>query len=773
MPAVTRRLALVLAVAALPVIAGPPVAHAEDTGAAGIVLTAPDRYVPVQDTLVAAGDTGYLHRRETRDGSTAPYQWRGYDGTERTVDGFTSPLPGQQGYYAAGTDLLPVPLGATGVVQLRDPSTGESTPLTVPEGQYTVGSFGRTVLTVSFDAAWQVDKVHILRVQDGVTTDTPVDRPAGALFHRYPIAAGDGRVAVLRTNDAHELGVLDLSTGSLTVVPTSAAVYEPTSMQVAVSPTHIAWYQPGMSQARAVRRDDPAGAQTAVPVPASADGSPVIGLAGDWLLTAHRPKAPTGQNPPLRRGGPLKATPLGGGQAVTLLAAAQSDLAQIPGGGATVVGGAGAGDWAVRRVEAGADGALTLRTLSEVPARPASVRGIALAGGQLITKEDDSAPLPAYQTRKVTLGAAPSAGERSEVTTAPLDPDYGQPMGAGDGSVVHVWHDDAIQRDVLVRATASGARTEFVMFDRNTALSGRLLRDASGRYAVFGGGDERRVVDFEAPGGAAVVQSLETPAAALSGSTLWTTDRTWGQVEARDLVSGRVTPYKVGASCVIQDIQTVGRWVYWDCLGQNVIGGDPSTPFGVYDLKTGANISLPKRGKLGDGFVVNHDTAAGELRLTDFHTGTAAAPRVLTGLSTVPGWKNYDVDKFGGGVGWVDAAGAAHVVPSGVPAQAPTVTGAQVDTGYAVTSGAAWAPAWQLSKPVTGAKVVIRRGSEAVRTLDATALGAALTARWDGRLADGTSAAAGAYTWELTGAPEDGTGAALAVTGTLSVTDGA
>ncbi|MEU8893312.1 hypothetical protein [Streptomyces sp. NPDC048442] len=90
-----------------------------------------------------------------------------------------------------------------------------------------------------------------------------------------------------------------------------------------------------------------------------------------------------------------------------------------------------------------------------------------------------------------------------------------------------------------------------------------------------------------------------------------------------------------------------------------------------------------------------------------------------------------------------------------------------------MTSGTTRAPAWQLSKPVTGAKVVIRRTSKVVRTLDATGLGAALTPRWDGRFVDGTSAAAGARIWELTGAPEDGTGTALGVTGTLRVIDGA
>ncbi|MFE0456846.1 FlgD immunoglobulin-like domain containing protein [Streptomyces sp. NPDC058914] len=770
-----RRLSLLLAVATVPVLAVSPAAHAEDPAPAGLVLPAPAKYVPVQDTLYAAGDTGYLHRRETTDGSTPVYQWRGYDGTERTVENFTGKVPGQQGYYGAGTDILPVPIGASGVVELRDPATGESTQLTVPEGQYTVGSFGRTVLTISYNEVWQVDKVHILRVQDGITVDTPVDPADGERFDRYPVVAGDGQIAVVRFLHGRTLGILDLATGALTPVSSNVVVDESWNIQAAVSPTHIAWYQQGMSTARVVRRDDPAGAQTTVAVPAAGETSgdiPVVGLAGDWLLTGYRPGAPTEQNPPLRRGGPLKATPLGGGSPVTLLAAAQPDLFQVPGGGAVAVGGADSGDWAVRRVEVAADGGLTLRTLAEVPSRPAVVRGIALSGGQLVTKEEDSAPRPAYLTRKATLTGTPTAGPRSELTTAPLGDSYGQPLGAGDGSVVHVRHDDTTQRDILVRATASGARAEVIPFDRNTpATSGRGLRDAAGRYAVYGGGDERVVVDFEAPGGAAVVQRLTTPAAALWGSQLWTTDGTGGRIEARDLVTGTVTAYSVGASCVIRDIQTVGRWVYWDCLGQDIIGGDQSTPFGVYDLATGASVSLPKRGELGDGFVVNHDTSAGRLQLTDFHTGTATEPRTLTDLPAVSYWKNYDVDKFGGGVAWLDGTGQAHVVPSGVPAQPLTVTATDAPTAYARTDGATWNPQWRLSKPATGAQLVIKRKTKVVRTLDTTAVGAALTARWDGTLADGTRVAAGAYTWQLTATPEDGTGTGLNLTGTLTVTD--
>ncbi|MGW5125928.1 FlgD immunoglobulin-like domain containing protein [Streptomyces sp. NPDC004069] len=765
---VARRLTLVLALAAVPAIAVPTVARAGDTEPAELVLTAPDRYEPVQDVLYASGDTGYLHRRETNDGSTAPYQWRGYDGSERTVEDFTGRLPGQQGYYGTGTDILPVSVGSSGVVRLRDPATGESTPLTVPDGQHTVGSFGRTVLTVSYNEVWQVDKLHILRLEDGVTTDTPVEPPSGMRFDPYPVAAGDGRVAVVKFTHTYALGVLDLTSGDLTSVTTHAVgPDEPWTLQAAVSPTHIAWYQQGMRQAFVVRRDDPDGAQTSVAMSPSDAGDQVIGLAGDWLLTAFRPATSHEHNPPLTRGGPLKATPLGGGSPVTLLAAAQSDLTQIPGGGAITVGGADAGDWAVRRVEVAADGGLTLRTLSKVPARPAAVRGIALAAGQLVTREIDSAPLPSYHTRTVTLTGTPSAGERTEVATAPLEDSYGQPLGAGDGSVVYARHDDAAQRDVLVRATASGQRTEVIAYDRPTpAASGRGLYDASGRYALYNGG---LLVDFEAPGGGAVVEQLDTWAA-LWGSELWA-GGTGGRIEARDLASGAVTSYHVDASCEIRQIQTVGRWVYWDCLGRDVTY-DSSAPFGVYDLRTGQNISLPERGKLGDGFVVNQDTGAGRLLLTDFHTGTAAAPRVLTDLPTESWWKNYDVDKYGGGIAWLDADGAAHVVPSGVPAQALTATASRIDTAYAPRPGTTWNPTWQLSKPSTGAQLVIKSKKKVVRTLTPTADGATLTARWDGTLANGKPAAAGTYTWELTATPEDGAGAPLTLTGTLAVTAG-
>ncbi|MEU6006205.1 hypothetical protein [Streptomyces sp. NPDC047453] len=79
--------------------------------------------------------------------------------------------------------------------------------------------------------------------------------------------------------------------------------------------------------------------------------------------------------------------------------------------------------------------------------------------------------------------------------------------------------------------------------------------------------------------------------------------------------------------------------------------------------------------------------------------------------------KNYDVDKYGGGVAWLDADGAAHVAPSGVPTQALTATATRTDAAFAPRAGATWNPAWQLSKPYTDAQLLIKSKKKVVRTL--------------------------------------------------------
>jgi hypothetical protein len=369
LPALTRNAlsrSTVAALAALALAAGTvatlvPSAHAAPASSAAPARAESVQYV--QDSLYAAGDTGYLHRRANADGSPGPYAWRGYDGTEQTLDAYNGALPGEYGYYGAGTDVLHTSPATSGQVQLRNMATGEAITVTVPEGQYTVAAFGSTLITQEYNEYWQIARLHILRVAhaaDGTTvTDTPVEPPESQFFHQQPVLAGDGRSVLIRLRHAYDIGLLDLTTGGLTTIAAHPAVDESLRLQAVLSPTHIAVYEEGTTQARVVRRDDPTGAQTVVPVPQNAAGTPFVGLAGGWLLTTYRPAYGTPAGP----GGPLLATPLRGGAARTLLPAAEPQIAQIPGGGVIAVGESATGGWTAHRVSVAPSGKLSLNIL--------------------------------------------------------------------------------------------------------------------------------------------------------------------------------------------------------------------------------------------------------------------------------------------------------------------------------------------------------------------------------------------------------------------------
>ncbi|OQD51712.1 hypothetical protein BM536_038555 [Streptomyces phaeoluteigriseus] len=58
---------------------------------------------------------------------------------------------------------------------------------------------------------------------------------------------------------------------------------------------------------------------------------------------------------------------------------------------------------------------------------------------------------------------------------------------------------------------------------------------------------------------------------------------------------------------------------------------------------------------------------------------------MLNTFSSVPGWKNHDVDGFDGGIARQETDGTPPVGASGVPTQPPTVTGAQAPATYTRT----------------------------------------------------------------------------------------
>ncbi|WP_225836193.1 hypothetical protein [Streptomyces sp. NK08204] len=359
--------ALTLATAGL--ITSAPAAHAAPVPAAapahgtGFAPDTTDQVQYAQDDVYAAGDLGYLHRRANADGSPGPYTWHAYDGTEQTLASYGGALPGQYGYYGNGSDtLLTSPQYSGGQAQLRNTATGATVDVTVPDGQYVAAAFGSTVITQEYNDVWQIARLHLLHVTDTgeITSDIPVDPPSDQFFPKdQAVLAGDGTSALVRFRHATAIGLLDLSTGALTSISTHATDDDPVYLQAALSPTHIAVYHEGASQARVVRRDDPTGAQTAVNVPQSTTGTAFIGLTGEWLLTTYRPPAGTTPGP----GGPLLATPLSGGTPLTLLPSAGPQIAQIPAGGAIAVGEAADGTWTAHVITTAPNGRPTAQPL--------------------------------------------------------------------------------------------------------------------------------------------------------------------------------------------------------------------------------------------------------------------------------------------------------------------------------------------------------------------------------------------------------------------------
>lgn len=105
----------------------------------------------------------------------------------------------------------------------------------------------------------------------------------------------------------------------------------------------------------------------------------------------------------------------------------------------------------------------------------------------------------------------------------------------------------------------------------------------------------------------------------------------------------------------------------------------------------------------------------------------------------------------------------------------PRLIGAVAAASFAPASQA-WAPQFDLSKPVNAPRLTISRAGATVRVLTGTAAdGSVRDLSWNGLDADGNPAAAGAYSWRLTGNAADGDGPLFdvdgtSVTGTVTLT---
>jgi hypothetical protein len=295
--------------------------------------------------------------------------------------------------------------------------------------------------------------------------------------------------------------------------------------------------------------------------------------------------------------------------------------------------------------------------------------------------------------------------------------------------------------------------------DEPTVTGGRFV-DATGRYYVYQASSTgKQYVDAVTAYRTADVRLTRAiTAASVWGSALWTPGSGNGVVTQYDLESKKtVATVSTGAPCTVKELQVVGRWIYWNC--------GPTGAAGVYDRTAKKNITVPSGPALvGDGYLVQHDRAAGKLKLTDYHSGTAAPAREIADL---PAGNTADqrrltwtVDKFGGDIAYVGQDHSIRIVQSGVPAQSlakieSDVAGDSVDVkgDNGVND---WGSYWQLNKPANWTFTVKDQQGRTERTI--TGSGAQADVDWDLKSDSGAYLTNGPKTWTLKAVAEDGGG---------------
>ncbi|KOG30833.1 FG-GAP repeat domain-containing protein [Streptomyces resistomycificus] len=299
------------------------------------------------------------------------------------------------------------------------------------------------------------------------------------------------------------------------------------------------------------------------------------------------------------------------------------------------------------------------------------------------------------------------------------------------------------------------------------SVTGGRFVDVTGRYYVYEAASTgKQYVDSVQTMRSQDVRLTRTASAAsVWGARLYTPGSGAGAVTAYDLEQKKtVETLATGAPCTVKELQVVGRWVYWNCGATGAAG--------VYDRTAKKKISVPSGAALvGDGYLVRHDRSAGKLLLTDFHTGTAAAPREIADL---PAGRTADqrrqtwaVDKFGGDIAYLDAARTVHVVQSGVPSQSLVKIESEVGDEYVEARSSYWGSTWQLSKPAAWTFAVKDSAGRAV--YHATGTGTEAEVIWSGQTDAGTYAYNGRYTWTLTATATEG-GGTYGTSGSIGLT---
>ncbi|MGW0574485.1 FG-GAP-like repeat-containing protein [Streptomyces sp. NPDC002920] len=773
---------LALGLGLTPVIASPAAA---DGPAARLDVTSNWRAVPREDSLGSFGATGFVHSPEDADPSFGQeFQWTRFDtGQTTTLLGYGNGEDAGFGEFGAESDY--VAHHYPGSLDIQNMADGTTHRLDIPREDFFQGLVGSSVLVRDYatDDSGTVDGWYVLPAGNPVAdAKVPVTGwPEGTDLRYARLVAGDAREAVVQFATSasgaevglfDRLGLIDLETGRLRVVDAATTW----GTWVTVAGDDIAWVDTDRIAHIGSRGDLDAPDRT-FPFPADLDGSKFALLDG-WLLAFTRAD---GTDAALKRG--LVAVSAVG-QRRTLLEKADKEAVQIAGGGVAVIGGTSSADWYVQKVTLDTDDLPQLEKVRRIAPVAVGIDAIALSAGTLSTVEKEGPRGAGFYNRTLSPAQAPTsvsdpvwAGResgRSYDYTVCGQSLCTQLFNSGDGRSVY-----------QVRNYQSSPQVEIVgrrgpdQADRALTgdFDGRLV-DSSGRYAVYQSGrptapglpvENGKTIVVDLDTGSVVDQRAQT-GATVWGSTLYTGTATAGTVARKNLANGTdAGTLDTGAPCVPVELQSAGPWLYWTC--------EQFQRHGVVNVMTGQKVALPsgRGGLLGDGYFVNQRYTGSGLRLTEFQSGTAVTrdlgiPMPSDGSDTRR--RTWAVDRFGGGIAYVDKENAVHVVASGVPASPLTATTAV--TPAAFQASGSWQASWQLSRPAASWKLTVRSAAGAtVRTLGGGEIRGTVTADWDGRTTAGAYAPNGTYTWTLTAQPADGRGAPLTLTGKASLTGGA
>ncbi|MFJ2090731.1 FG-GAP repeat domain-containing protein [Streptomyces sp. NPDC087901] len=621
-----------------------------------VVVPAAVRNWPRNAGSVSPGTSGYLSWPEGSD----HYLWTSY-ATGETQDAAAFITAADMVFFAQ-SDTVAVRQSSTTPFDIRFrayPSGADRGTVTIPKGYSWAGTAGEAAVAYTPGASGE-RVVHLFKPVAGggsenvTVTGFPQNsqwnangpRDADSLMMRYRVPTDDPKKFL------YQWGLVDARSGTFSEIlsPLSA----PWGRKAVMSDKYVGEWSSGTGAQLLLRAD--LGAPPVIVPPEVTKGMTEFGLVGDNIVAGYADTEG------------LYTFPLSGGTKRQLLPRTSGFVYAAPDGSMLAVGGSGPQDWDSWRLSATGAGGVISDKLQHLPSLAAPVDGIALSGGNL-TYLDQTSDDPGYDvrfnTRTVSSAAVPVVGQalpgEGYNKMCVVNEVCARSFGAGDGSVVY----DKGYGSELVRRTAAG-QSQTLTYPE----PGGDLTSAAGRYAVFSGPQRHQyVIDWNQ---SKVVLTRTAAAATVGDGRLWTTTSTAGVLSVTTLGSDAASvSVNTRSGCLPNELQAVGRWVYWSCATANKAG--------VFDRSKGISIAVPVGDALlADGYLVRHDTGRGKLVRTVITSGKA----VSNDLASLPLAQNlapaangserrslWNLDPHGRHVVFADAEQQIHLVDAGVPAQ--------------------------------------------------------------------------------------------------------